>query len=120
MNTEKRASGRTNGANGANRLRTLPSVDRVMVHPAMADARARLPHSVILSAARSEVDAVRKSLLHEDAAMPGLDEIAARAAESAWALATPSLRPAINATGVVIHTNLGRAPLSQSALQAMA
>src|SRR5438094_1509015 len=101
MDTGKRAPRRANGANGANRLRALPSVDRVIEHPAMSDARARLPHSVVLSAARSEVDAARKSLLDEDAAMPNLDEIAARAAERAWALAAPSLRPAINATGVV-------------------
>src|SRR5436190_21788168 len=117
MSTDKRAPKRTNGVG---RLRTLPSVDRVMSHPAMADARARLPHGVVLSAARSEVDAARETLLQGDTAAPGLGEIATRAAERAWGLAAPSLRPVINATGVVIHTNLGRAPLSQLALQSMA
>lgn len=51
--------------------------------------------------------------------MPTLDEIAANVAATAQLISSPSLRPVINATGVVIHTNLGRAPLSRSAIKAV-
>ncbi|MCL4521520.1 MAG: L-seryl-tRNA(Sec) selenium transferase, partial [Firmicutes bacterium] len=49
-------------------------------------------------------------------AVPVLDRLLERIRDAAQNLATPSLRPVINATGVVIHTNLGRSPLSQEVM----
>src|SRR5205823_1201627 len=140
MTLEKRPAGSGAGKrDGAGRLRSLPSVDRVISHPLMEDARARLPHTVVAAAARAEVEAARQALARGEGlgvrsegsradSNPSpltpnpysLEEIAARAAGRAWAMASPSLRPVINATGVVIHTNLGRAPLSEAAMEAMA
>src|SRR4051812_32305505 len=108
------------GANGAQRLRSIPSVDRVISHPLLGEARSRLPHEVVAAAARAEGAATRRSLVQGDMAASSLEGIAQRAARRAFAMATPSLRPVINATGVVIHTNLGRAPLSEDAVEAMA
>ena len=100
-------------------LRGLPSVDRVLAHQALAAVREALPPSLVTEAARQAVDAARRALLDGSSEQVTLDEIAERAAENAWLAVAPGLRPVINATGVIIHTNLGRAPLSDAALNAM-
>src|SRR5438270_208326 len=84
------------GTNGAGRLRSIPSVDRVMSHPLLEDARARLPHGVIAAAARAEVESVRQGLVTGRPDGAGLEEIAERAARRAFGMAAPSLRPVIN------------------------
>src|SRR4051794_7959026 len=90
-------------------LRSLPSVERVA---AALDA----PHAVAVAAAREAVDAARRTLL----AGAGEGDVLARARERLAAAARPSLRRVINATGVVVHTNLGRAPLAAAARAAVA
>ena len=93
--------------------RDLPSVDRLL-----RDARlAGLPHELALQAARDVLDEARRATLNggwplELADLPRLVE------ERVTQATTPRLRSVINATGVVIHTNLGRAPLSSAALKA--
>jgi L-seryl-tRNA(Ser) seleniumtransferase len=81
---------------GRNRLRELPSVDRLAT-----------------SVARAELDARRAELL--DGATDEVD-LVARARERL----RPSLRRVLNATGVIVHTNLGRAPLAEQAQAAVA
>ncbi len=93
--------------NHAAALRALPSVQRLLEHPAssagLADAlRAQLARL------RAEIAAGELDAVPEDGAIVA----AARAAES------PVLRRVINATGIVVHTNLGRAPLAESAVAA--
>ena len=68
---------------------------------------------------RAELEAARAALMGGDGDTPPIERVAERAAARAWASTGPSLRPVINATGVIIHTNLGRAPLSQAAVQAV-
>jgi L-seryl-tRNA(Ser) seleniumtransferase len=97
-----------------------------MAHPALAEARTSLPHEVVVEAVRRELARMREVLRTGEARSPGADvtidvgELARRAAATARDMLTPSLRHAINATGVVIHTNLGRAPLSRRAIEAIA
>jgi L-seryl-tRNA(Ser) seleniumtransferase len=100
-------------------LRALPSVDRVLAHPLLR-AATDVPRGVLTQAVRREVERARESLKRGDLAAISVDEIAANAASLAHLMSSPSLRPVINATGVVIHTNLGRAPLSASAVAAIA
>ena len=101
-------------------MRGLPSVDRVLAHPVLQASRDVLPHDLLVLAIRQELERVRTVLRSGSPLRVSPDEIAHNAASLAALFASPSLRPAINATGVVIHTNLGRAPLSKAAIEAVA
>ena len=68
--------------------------------------------------ARDVLNAARAEILKGEV-VPSLEELAQSVQSSAVRRFLPSLRPVINATGVILHTNLGRAPLSQDAIQAM-
>jgi L-seryl-tRNA(Ser) seleniumtransferase len=88
--------------------------------PAVHDLLARLspslhgfPHALIVSEIRRALDAARAGLRRGE---PVPADLETRIASALAALETPSLRPVINATGVVLHTNLGRAPLGEIAL----
>jgi len=97
-------------------LRAIPSVDRVLAHPVVASLQARLPQNIITMAVREELEELRRSLRGNSGKVPSLEEVAKRSASRALDIVAPSLRPVINATGVIVHTNLGRAPLSRAAL----
>jgi L-seryl-tRNA(Ser) seleniumtransferase len=101
-----------------NQFRLLPSVDELL----------HTPHSEELVAAFSRslvVDALRRSVSHarDDIRLgmpcPAAEALIAHAAQSLQEQSRPQLLPLINATGVIINTNLGRAPLSQDALLAV-
>jgi L-seryl-tRNA(Ser) seleniumtransferase len=94
-------------------------VDRVLAHPAMLALQERLPQNVVTMAVREELEEIRRGLLKNGGGVPSLEEVAERAASRALDMVAPSLRPVINATGVIVHTNLGRAPLSRAALEAI-
>lgn len=101
-------------------LRALPSVDRVLAHPALDALRATLPAPLITAVVREVLDAARITIVNGGGSQPTLGELAVRAVEHLSLAVTPSLQPVINATGVILQTNLGRAPLSASARQAIA
>ena len=103
----------------------IPSVDSIVAAEAAADVVARFGRARVVHAVRAAVDAVRAGLSgsgggpepHEDMTDPAIYlDRARRALEHAE---VPSLRHVINATGVVLHTNLGRAPLAEDAVRAM-
>jgi L-seryl-tRNA(Ser) seleniumtransferase len=99
-------------------LRQLPSVDALLQQVTLRALEQRYSHALVVEAARAALDAARQTILAgNDAPMPALliDDIRARVERAAQ----PSLVPVINATGVIIHTNLGRAPLSEETLAAM-
>lgn len=91
-------------------LRQLPSVQEILLRPDIADLLLEgIGEATVKEAARRAVDARRQALLGgqtEDPSVPS-SEVAAVAHK----LAAPSLIPVLNATGVVVHTNLGRSPL---------
>jgi len=105
----------------ASALRLLPRVDEILAHPQMASLTQSSAHRLARQAAREAVEEARASLLGgREPQEISADAIAARAAEILHQKSLPSLRRAINATGVILHTGLGRAPLSQAAQQALA
>ena len=98
--------------------RSLPSVDRLVGHPGVQAALDQLPHETVTDLARRELEAARAAV-GGGAPAPTADALAVRIAQRALELARPRPRAVINATGVIIHTNLGRAPLSADALRAV-
>ncbi len=88
-------------------FRDLPSVDEVA-----AKLAARFPHKLVVAEARRVLAIYREEIR---AGLPPAQTVEEAVARSLEALAAPSLRPVINATGVVLHTNLGRAPLGGAA-----
>ena len=98
-------------------LRNLPSVERVVSTDTLADAVAAYGHGWVVELTRDALAEERKGILAGNLSR-SLPEIAETVRQTIDDLVTPSPRPLINATGVVIHTNLGRAPLSQSAIAA--
>lgn len=96
--------------------RTLPAIGVLLARPGVQALGAHAPRALVTVAARRAVADVREGR----APAPGSEgEWEARIAAALLALQQPSLRPVINATGVVLHTNLGRAPLAPAALEAI-
>jgi L-seryl-tRNA(Ser) seleniumtransferase len=97
----------------SDRRRELPSVDRLLLEPEIRELLLTVPRIAV-------VDAVRESLAAARSRRAGPPESwAADVRERLSDRSRASLRPVLNATGVVLHTNLGRAPLAPAAVAAM-
>ena len=107
-------------AKRASLLRQLPQVDDLLRHPELAPAVSPLPRLLAAAVVRRVLAAARQTINAEPPAAlpPRLDETALLQdlREALLAAAQPRLRRVVNATGVVIHTNLGRAPLGEACL----
>ncbi|MGH2517100.1 MAG: L-seryl-tRNA(Sec) selenium transferase [Ktedonobacterales bacterium] len=100
-------------------LRSLPSVDDVLHHlAARSGASTSQTHEMMVRAVREAIAEARTAIL-AGGACPDVAALADRSAMLLDSRARPLLRPVINATGVIINTNLGRAPLSNAAIAAM-
>ncbi len=97
-------------------LRDLPSVDRVVT--AAATLLERFGRSAVVAATRHVLDDVRRNLKSANSTAPAIDEIVARVETQLLAADRVTLRPVFNLTGTVLHTNLGRALLAESAVEA--
>lgn len=96
--------------------RALPSVGTILERPGIRALAAYLPRTLVTEAVRAIVAEARSG-----GELPADDRAWERAVRAHVAARTrPSLRGAINATGVVLHTNLGRAPLAPAAIEAIA
>ncbi len=100
-------------------LRRLPAVDELLRHSSLAPIAATSTRLLLVEAARSTLVAIREEI-RAGAAGFSAEAIVGRVIERYHQQQRPSLRPVINATGVILNTNLGRAPLSQEALEAIA
>ena len=102
-------------------LRDLPKIDEMAAHEIFSELEGIAPRSLIVQACRDVVEQERTKILESpsDFSPTNTDELLAQALKRAHALINPHLYPCINAAGVVIHTNMGRSVLSESAAQAV-
>lgn len=106
-------------------LRKIPAVDELLAAPRIQDLLAVLPRWAVLGAIRDVLAERRRQVLRGEVSPEAAERLLSPAALSAAVAdvagekAGPSLVPVINATGVVLHTNLGRAPLAPVALRAI-
>jgi len=101
-------------------LHGLPSVEHLLQTQLAAELIASYGRSSTLRAIRAVLDETRThSIANESMTLPGRDHILTEAAALLVLWASPTLVPVINASGVILHTNLGRAPLSTAALKAI-
>lgn len=98
--------------------RKLPAVDTLLHLPEIGLLAAQVGQTQVTNRLRQVLTSARQQIA-VGAAAPTVAQVIARLADELTALAQPSLRPVINATGVIIHTNLGRAPLSEAACTAI-
>jgi L-seryl-tRNA(Ser) seleniumtransferase len=91
--------------------RRIPRTDALLADPALVEASTRHGSAVVRQAVRAAQEQARAGRIAPE-------EVAA-AARAALPSSSTTLRPLLNATGVVVHTNIGRAPLSDAALQAV-
>lgn len=98
------------------RLRALPSIDELLARPSLSPLLSSHSRPVVVAALREAVAGVRTRVLGgEDARFDDRD-----VAQALDRVGQPRLRPVLNATGVVLHTNLGRAPLAAAAVERIA
>ena len=100
-------------------LSRLPKMDRVLALPALADSPWR--RELLKAVVSERLAEIRRSIREgETSEVPGPEAIAEQARGQLESWATPRPRRVLNATGVILHTNIGRAPLSAEAIEAMA
>jgi L-seryl-tRNA(Ser) seleniumtransferase len=111
---------RTLSPDQADLLRQIPSVDELLAQPRLASLAKRVDRALLLEVTRATLADLRAKIagdmqaqvLRLDAA--ALEEQITSAVEQ---ILSRSLQPVINATGVILHTNLGRAPLTEAAVE---
>ncbi|MBW2063002.1 MAG: L-seryl-tRNA(Sec) selenium transferase [Deltaproteobacteria bacterium] len=105
-------------------FRRLPGVDQLLDEPRIQALMSTMPRVLVLGAIRQTLDDLRRDIKQQGAGahLPDLSRQAVlkRVEQKAHILAQPNFRRVVNATGVVIHTNLGRSPLAEEAMQAIA
>ena len=102
-------------------LRELPKVDVLLQSRELAESCREYGSGAVAAAIRAEVDALRQAILAGSIRqLPGTDVLCRRIRQRVQWDALPSFRKVINGTGIVLHTNLGRACLSEKAAQAAA
>jgi len=107
-------------AEQADLLRQIPSVDELLAQPGLARLAERIDRNVLLEVTRTVLAEVRAKIAEESRlAVAALDpaSLETRITEMVEQILSRSLQPVINATGVILHTNLGRAPLTAAAIE---
>ncbi|MGC8833124.1 MAG: L-seryl-tRNA(Sec) selenium transferase, partial [Armatimonadota bacterium] len=99
---------------------SIPSVNEVLQQDAVAELLEKHPRPIVVDAVRNVLADVRRSMLEGHCAVPPVQEIEQRVRLMVEARTRHSLRRVINATGVVLHTGLGRAVMSKQAAEAVA
>ncbi|WCK54693.1 L-seryl-tRNA(Sec) selenium transferase [Aneurinibacillus sp. Ricciae_BoGa-3] len=108
-----------------NRMRSLPSVHKLAYHPAIVNWREEYSYTAeeVTALAQQLIEQERKRLLSGEGepqeCHQNIDDWVMQLKEAVEKLHTPSIVPVINGTGIILHTNLGRAVLSERAVEQM-
>jgi L-seryl-tRNA(Ser) seleniumtransferase len=103
-------------------LRQIPAVDQLLLRPAIAEWAARTSREFVVSEIQKVLQGIRDAIragASEIAAGISADRVEAALIENLQNRLRPNLRTVVNATGVILHTNLGRAPLSPGAQKSL-
>jgi len=99
-------------------LRKIPSVDELLSLPELSGLVTGISRDLAVGVARNVLERLRDTISADRASLPPEPTaIAAQISSEVAGLLQPSLRAVINATGVILHTNLGRAPLAEGAIE---
>ena len=98
-------------------FRNIPSVDGVLASLALSEVVALYRRDWVVGLVRQALDEARHRI-RQGGSAPSVDDVAESVVRAVCDVVDPRPQPVINATGVIIHTNLGRAPLSRSATEA--
>ncbi len=105
-------------------FRKIPSVDELLIAPGIRTLLSNTPRSLVVRAIREVLDELRQSIRATavTSEMPhlGMNAVTERIIQRVSVLKQPSLRHVINATGIIVHTNLGRSPLPKEAITKLA
>lgn len=103
-----------------NPLRKIPKVDTILENRGFRKLEERFPELLLRDVLRECLDSLRLDIRGgRKSAVPGIDEIVEEVARRTQVLVEPGLKRVINATGVIIHTNLGRSVLAEEAVNAI-
>lgn len=104
----------------ADDLRNIPSVSKLLESPTLRSLVDRVGHHAVVEGVRQRIDELREKVQQaSETYVPAFAELADEIAEGIRRETRPTLRPTINATGILLHTGLGRAPLANVAIEAM-
>ncbi len=104
-----------------NPLRSIPSVNDLLESPQLKKLVDRISHNAVVSTVRAVLEETRDEVqtAASEKTLPSVSDLADRIAQRIVEGETPALRPVINATGILLHTGLGRAPLAEEAIGEM-
>ncbi|MBN1573142.1 MAG: L-seryl-tRNA(Sec) selenium transferase [Deltaproteobacteria bacterium] len=116
--TEKAAKKEEDASALKEKLSSLPAVDKLLLHPKVEDLADKYSKKAVKRAVREAISITRERLLSDDEEVE-ISEPSMISLIEDWLLVShkTALRPVINATGIVLHTNLGRAPLGRDVLE---
>ncbi len=100
-------------------LRTLPQVEEILGDQSLQQALEEFPLDMVVEAVRAAIDETRQGILAGTVSAVDAAAITATARMRTLSLRERSLRRVVNASGVIVHTNLGRSPLAQEAIDAV-
>lgn len=101
------------------RLCRIPSVDEVLKYPKVKNLLSVYNRSFVVATVRDVLELLRERILGDEKVDISTDTISSMVSEAIESTKTPSLRRVINATGVILHTGLGRALLSDRAIESI-
>ena len=103
----------------ANIFRNIPSVNQLLESPQLKKMVEKVNHQVVVDGVRTFIDDLKEKVQEaaEDIEIPTASDMADHIADWLAREDQPTLRPAINGTGIILHTGLGRAPLCKAAVE---